>query len=351
MLQLKYPGVYTQEIPSGVRTVSGAPTSVALFVGPTRAGIDARPIRILNFGDFERGFGGLTQTSLLSYSVLHFFANGGGEAFVIRVPAKNSKPAKTALKRDDGGTVESLTLTALSSGTASSDIFVELDPFGIGVNPFSTTPAHDKKQLNVTVIDRLTGRVERFGNVSTSSTNARFASNVVNDPATGSKLVKIDVASAAVDKEGPQASGTIYKLGTPAAAGVFSSDIELRLTVAVLNPDGTANTTGSLTNLPVKVFKNGDAKPASTLELVTRLAAAQRRDPRHAGQYGSDGRSDDRGRLLRRGCQHLHPASLVTARHHANDEALGRRDRYHRRSVGWHVVPDDIWPPRYTDER
>jgi phage tail sheath protein FI len=274
MLQLKYPGVYTQEIPSGVRTVSGAPTSVALFVGPTRGGIDARPIRILNFGDFERGFGGLTQTSILSYSVLHFFANGGGEAFVIRVPAKNSKAAKTALKRDDGGAVESLTLTALSSGAASSDIFVEIDPFGNGANPFSTTPAADKRQFNVTFLDRLTGRVERFANISTSSTNARFASTVANDPATGSKLVKIDVASAAVDKEGPQASGTIYKLGTPAAAGTFSSDIELRLTVAVLNADGTANTAGSLTNLPVKVFRNGDAKPTSTLELVTRLAAA-----------------------------------------------------------------------------
>ena len=35
MLQLRYPGVYTQELSSGVRTISGAPTSVALFVGPT----------------------------------------------------------------------------------------------------------------------------------------------------------------------------------------------------------------------------------------------------------------------------------------------------------------------------
>ena len=40
MLQLRYPGIYTQELSSGVRTISGAPTSVALFVGPTKAGID-----------------------------------------------------------------------------------------------------------------------------------------------------------------------------------------------------------------------------------------------------------------------------------------------------------------------
>ena len=85
MLQPTYPGVYTRELPSGVRTISGAPTSVALFVGPTRSGIDLRPVRIRNFGDFERQFGGLAATSSLSYSVMHFFGNGGGEAFVPQI--------------------------------------------------------------------------------------------------------------------------------------------------------------------------------------------------------------------------------------------------------------------------
>ena len=33
MLQLKTPGVYVQELPSGVKTVSGAPTSVAVSLG------------------------------------------------------------------------------------------------------------------------------------------------------------------------------------------------------------------------------------------------------------------------------------------------------------------------------
>ena len=194
MLQFKYPGIYTREIPSGVRTITGAPTSIALFVGPTRAGIDRRAIRLLNFGDFERQFGGVSSTSSLSYSVLHFFANGGGEAFVFRVPTKNSKPAQSSFKRDDGASNEAIRVTALSSADASNDVFVELDPFGIGANPFNTAaPLPDKKRFNFTVIDRLTGRREQFGNMSTSSTSARFASSVVGDPATGSKLVKVDV--------------------------------------------------------------------------------------------------------------------------------------------------------------
>jgi phage tail sheath protein FI len=264
MLQLTYPGIYTREIASGVRTITGAPTSVALFVGPTKTGIDGRPIRLFNFPDFERAFGGLSQTSSLSYSVLHFFANGGGEAYVIRVPAKNATAAKTAFKQDVATGPESLTVTALSSGVGSNNLFVEFDGFGLD------SPG-DKKRFNVSVIDRLTGRVERFGNLATSSTSARFAPAVVDDPATGSKLV--NVAVAGIDKEGPQPNGTIYKLGTaPGAAGTFGDDVKLELTVAVLKADGSADT--GVTKLPVTVFANGDAKPTSGLELVTRLMAA-----------------------------------------------------------------------------
>src|SRR5262245_54777804 len=98
MLQPKAPGVYTQELDSGVRTIVGAPTSVALFVGPAAAGIDLRPQRIASFADFERLYGGLSANSLTSYAVLHFFSNGGGEAFFVRVPPSGSKQASTAFK-------------------------------------------------------------------------------------------------------------------------------------------------------------------------------------------------------------------------------------------------------------
>jgi phage tail sheath protein FI len=272
MLQFKYPGIYTREIPSGVRSISGAPTAVALFVGPTRAGIDRRPSRLLNFGDFERQFGGLSPTSSLSYSVLHFFANGGGEAFVFRVPTKGAKPAKSSFKRDDGANNESVKITALSSAAASNDVFVEFDPFGIDANPFNTAaPVPDKKRFNLIVMDRQTGRVERFGNLSTSSTSARFASAVVNDPATGSKLVKVDVAG--IDNEGPPSSATIYKVGTPPTAGTFGTDVKALVSLIVLDANGSPDTSASISDMEVTVFANGAAKPTSTLELVTRLVS------------------------------------------------------------------------------
>ncbi len=277
MLQFTYPGVYTREVPSGVRTVSGAPTSVALFVGPTRAGIDARPIRLQNFGDFERSFGGLSQTSSLSYSVLHFFANGGGEAFVIRVPADQAVAADTTLLQNNAAATVSLTLTSLSSGLASNDLFAEIDAFGIAANPFAPgpapTPLHDKKRFNLTITDRLTGRVERFGNLTTASANARFAPTVVNDIGTGSKLVKLTMA--AIDTDGPQANGSVYTIGTaPVTGAVFASDISLRLSVTIRDAAGAVDTVNSITNLDVVVFASGSAPPVSPLELSNRLAIA-----------------------------------------------------------------------------
>jgi phage tail sheath protein FI len=273
MLQFTYPGVYTQELPSGVRTITGAPTSVALFVGPTLSGIDGRPIRILSFGDFQRNFGGLSQTSNLSYSVLHFFSNGGGEAFVQRVPSKNAKQASTTVKRDDNPqtNVASLTLTALSSGAAGNELFAEFDSFGIGASPFGGAP--DKKRFNITLTDRLTGRVERFTNLTTSSTGARFAPTVVNDPATGSSLVKLDMPGPAINVEGPQANGTIYKVGALPTGAPFAVDVKLTVSVAVLSADGTTPS-NAVNALPVTVFANGSSKPASVLEMVTKLGAA-----------------------------------------------------------------------------
>lgn len=268
MLQFKYPGVYTQEVSSGVRTISGAPTSVALFVGVTRSGIDARPTRVQNYGDYERSFGGLDQQSSLSYSVMHFFANGGGEAFVIRVPAEDSKPASITLEQD-GTSADALKLTALSSGLGGSEIYAEFDPFGIGAKPFDATD-ENKKIYNLSLFDRQTGRSERFGGLLTTAGNARTATIVVGDPGTGSKLVKLTNPSFGLDR--PEPTGSVYAIGTAPTAGTFAGDVVLQLSVDVLKDDGSAG--ASLSNHKVRVFKDGSAKPTTAFELVAKMAAA-----------------------------------------------------------------------------
>jgi len=82
---LTYPGVYIEEIPSGVRTIVGVGTSIAAFVGRTKRGPTDEPITINNFGDFERVFGGLWVGNSLGYAVRDFFLNGGSQAIVVRL--------------------------------------------------------------------------------------------------------------------------------------------------------------------------------------------------------------------------------------------------------------------------
>ena len=64
-----YPGVYIEEIPSGVRTISGVATSIAAFVDFFARGPMNQAVRIFNMGDFEREFGGLDTRSEASYGI------------------------------------------------------------------------------------------------------------------------------------------------------------------------------------------------------------------------------------------------------------------------------------------
>jgi len=82
---LNHPGVYIQEMPAGVRTIAGAPTAVAAFLGTAMRGPLNQPVRMLGFADYERAFGGLAEDCELGYAVHQFFLNGGAEAWAVRV--------------------------------------------------------------------------------------------------------------------------------------------------------------------------------------------------------------------------------------------------------------------------
>ncbi len=80
-----YPGVYVEEIPSGVRTITGVATSITAFIGRARRGPVNEAKIINNFGDFERIFGGLWVDSTLGYAVRDFYLNGGSQAVIVRL--------------------------------------------------------------------------------------------------------------------------------------------------------------------------------------------------------------------------------------------------------------------------
>ena len=85
-VQTTYPGVYIEELPSGVHTIVGVSTSVTAFVGAAAQGAANTPVRIFSVADFVRTFGqSIDQDHPLGYAVAHFFTNGGSEAVIVRV--------------------------------------------------------------------------------------------------------------------------------------------------------------------------------------------------------------------------------------------------------------------------
>ena len=88
-----YPGVYVEEIPSGVRTITGVATSITAFVGRALRGPVDVATTINNYGDFERTFGGLWLGSTLAYAARDFFLNGGAQAIIVRAYRADANPA------------------------------------------------------------------------------------------------------------------------------------------------------------------------------------------------------------------------------------------------------------------
>ncbi|HEV7858541.1 MAG TPA: phage tail sheath subtilisin-like domain-containing protein [Pyrinomonadaceae bacterium] len=110
-----YPGVYIEEIPSGVRTITGVATSITAFVGSAMRGpANKKAVTINNYGDFEKIFGGLWAYSTLGFAVRDFFLNGGGQAIIVRLyhtdTSPGAAPASAPLVIDD------LTLEAANQG-------------------------------------------------------------------------------------------------------------------------------------------------------------------------------------------------------------------------------------------
>lgn len=200
---LNFPGVYIQELSSGVRTITGVATSITAFIGYTARGLDNRAAELFSFADFERRFGGLAADSELSYAVQQFFQNGGSDAFVVRVPKSGSKPASvTLLNGVGGGALVSLLVTLLSNGTWSDQVIVDVDYDGVA----------DDKSFNLTLTDLATGTVETFDNVTMDDTKSNSVETVVNDVDSGSQLVKVKATPAS---------------GRPAASGTTGTDLTL----------------------------------------------------------------------------------------------------------------------------
>jgi phage tail sheath protein FI len=183
-VQVSYPGVYIEEIPSGVRTITGVATSIAAFIGRALKGPVDEPVVINGFGDFERVFGGLWAESSLGPAVQDFFQNGGGQAIVVRLYQTMPDPPLAELfpaELDAKG----LKLEAVSPGAWGNTLRARVEEVSQEV---ADQIGIDKAKLfNLSVHDTRTGLTEKFLNLMVENTSRRADDALSN----GSRLVKV----------------------------------------------------------------------------------------------------------------------------------------------------------------
>ena len=185
-VQPTYPGVYIEELPSGVRTITGVATSITGFVGKALRGPVDQPVTITSFADYERVYGGLHRDMTLSYAVRDFFLNGGGQAVIVRLYKATVGSASKATYE-----IPNLTLQAASEGAWGMQVRARVDKKPVSdpnlVAVATRLGVQPADLFDLTVRDGGTGRTETFLNLTTKE-SARRADRVL---AAESTLVRV----------------------------------------------------------------------------------------------------------------------------------------------------------------
>lgn len=199
MAAFTYPGVYIEEIPSGVHTITGVATSIAAFIGWADQGPIDQATLVQSWSDFANQFGGLDYRSYLGYAVNQFFANGGQQAYIVRLVSDSSggntaaEPASvtiTGLTFDTtaalptpskitittGGT-GGLTLSAVNPGFWGANYAVQIQPRPDDYTRFTLSVLY----TNPTTLAQSVA--ETFPNLSLSATDtqSRYLLNIINE--------------------------------------------------------------------------------------------------------------------------------------------------------------------------
>ena len=176
-----YPGVYIEEVPSGVHTIQGVATSITAFIGRSERGPIDTPLSVYGFPEFEQVFGGLWEGSPAPYAVWHFFQNGGKHAIFVRVyPEADEHTAKLDVK--------GLKLEAISPGAWGNKLRARVEHVAaIEHDHLERGGAEASELFHLTIHDIGTGETESLRSVSVADGPSRVDQAL----AQGSRLVRV----------------------------------------------------------------------------------------------------------------------------------------------------------------
>lgn len=234
-----YPGVYIEELPSGVHTIAGVATSIAAFVGWAPKGSTTQAQLVLSWSDFNNQFGGLDSRSLLGYAVSQFFTNGGTQAYIVRVV--DSATAATATVTVGTGS-NTITLSAQNPGGWANAYWIAIKNQAGGTGRFRLQVVYAPPTATTETV------VETFENLGMLSPDpqGRYVVDVINN---GSSIVTIDPktgigsGATAPPTDTNQPGTTAPPLPSP--PGIFPQPTQLGSTKPTQGNDGTVLTPGT----------------------------------------------------------------------------------------------------------
>ena len=152
-----YPGVYVEEIPSGIHTITDVATSVTAFIGRAQRGPLDEPVAIHSYGDFEHIFGGLRNECPMSFAVDDYFLNGGTRALIVRVGSSQNEA--------DSSRILDTSIIGNEDCKTGLYAFGKVDPFNIlcippssenddvGKDVFATAADYCEKRRAMLIVD------------------------------------------------------------------------------------------------------------------------------------------------------------------------------------------------------
>ena len=112
-----HPGVYIEEIPSGVRPIEGVSTSNGAFIGKAEMGTLGHARLVTSLAEFQTAYGGFLSDSFLAHGVFQFFNNGGKKTYIVRVAGAGATEASIAIRDRKGAPARTLDIAAANEGT------------------------------------------------------------------------------------------------------------------------------------------------------------------------------------------------------------------------------------------
>jgi uncharacterized protein len=227
MVQVSYPGVYIQEIPSGFRAISGVATSIAAFVGMAKRGPLNLPTRVLGLKDYERIFSADTSQGEMTEQVRQFFINGGEQAFIVRI-AQDAQPATVTLRNADGTVV--MTLASRDAGLDANQIRARVDyNTSSPERTFNLTLFRETFDANGAPIVSV---LETHAGLGMDPDGPRFAQTVVSQQS--------QLATAEVDAAAVAAAATLEAFSASASLFADEAAVVTAMTNAIADAGGTA---------------------------------------------------------------------------------------------------------------